>query len=175
MGPISSSRRAIATFVHDAVVGRNFLMTAQSGTVTVLAVSADEISGTFDLVFNDDDRLTGSFDTSFCETPFPPLRINTPGNVPEMERLEINVQFAGASPAEVVLEANGTWLTTTYLSEIEDGMWQLDTPMPTGNYHATITANDEDGNQLCESSLAFELTKGSPVRIDAIVTCVGSL
>jgi len=58
-GPISSSRRAIATFLHSASSGTNFIMTAQSGMVTVMTVSANGISGTFDLVFLNGDRLTG--------------------------------------------------------------------------------------------------------------------
>ncbi len=172
-GPISSSRRAIAAFVHDPVAGTFFFMTAQSGTVTVSSVSADGISGTFDLVFSNGDGLTGTFGALFCETPFPPVSIQTPGQVPEMGQLEINVQFLGAAPAEVVLEADGPWLTTAHFSEIEDGIWQLDTLMPTGDYEATVIANDEEGGPLCQFSLEFDLVEDTPTKIDTVVTCQG--
>lgn len=179
-GPISSSRRAIATFVHDAVAGTSFLMTAESGTVTVSSASAEGISGTFDLVFNTDafavgssneDRLTGTFGALFCETPFPPVRINTPGQTPETGSLEINVQLVGAAPAEVVLEADGPWLTTASFSETDDGIWQLGTPMPTGDYDAIVTASDEQGEPLCEFSLELSIVEGKPTKIDTVVTC----
>lgn len=174
-GPISSSQRAIATFRHGASSGTNFIMTAQSGLVTVMTVSADGISGTFDLVFLDGDRLTGSFGALFCETPFPPVSIQTPGQIPEMEKLEINVQFVGCSPTEVVMEAeSNTARTTSYFSELEDGLWQLDSSLPTGGaYAATITAKDDEGKPLVDVSLEFDLNKGSPVEFDTVVTCAG--
>lgn len=169
--PISSSRRAIATFVHDTVVGTSFISTARSGTVTVSTADADGISGTFDLVFMEDDRLTGTFGASYCEAPFPPVSIQTPGNTPEMGSVQINVQLVGASPAEVVLVASGPWISTNYLTEVEDGMWQLDSGLPTGDYDATFTANDEEGNTLCQFTLAFSVTKDEPTRIDTLVSC----
>lgn len=169
--PISSSRRAIATFVHDAVVGTSFLMTARSGTVTVSTADAHGISGTFDLVFMEDDRLTGTFGASHCEAPFPPVGIQTPGNTPEMGSVQINVQLVGASPAELVLVASGPWISTSYLTEVENSKWQLDSALPTGDYDATFTANDEHGNTLCQFSLEFSVTKDEPTKIDTIVSC----
>jgi len=175
MDSISSSRRAIATFTHRAADGAGFLKTAQSGTVTVLTASADGISGTFDLGFSNGDQLTGTFGASLCEAPFPPLRIQTPGNLPEVQRIEITIEFAGCSPSEVVIEARSeTAISTSELLEIEDGIWQLDSFMPTNNsYEATVTAKDDEGQPLIELSLAFEVNAESPTKIDTAVTCTG--
>jgi hypothetical protein len=54
-----------ATCGHD---GHEALKTAtaDSGTVTLIAVSADQVSGTFDVMLNTGDHISGSFDPQTC-------------------------------------------------------------------------------------------------------------
>lgn len=66
-GPIPTDGRAVVTFVRVLPGMAAHGSLAQSGSVTVTEVFEDGIAGTFDLAFDDGDRLTGAFSAPICK------------------------------------------------------------------------------------------------------------
>jgi hypothetical protein len=71
MDPLPPKAATVYTHIVEATCGHDGheavkTATADSGTVMLTAVSADQVSGTFDVMLNTGDHITGSFDPQTC-------------------------------------------------------------------------------------------------------------
>ena len=91
---------------------------------------------------------------------------------PGMGRVEIHLQFAMASPAEVFLEANCEgWVMKAYFFPRDGDIWRLVGPLPTGTCTGRFVANDETGGTLCTSDTTFDVNATPLTKIDTVVAC----
>ena len=71
MDPLPPKAATLYTHIVEATCGHDGheavkTATADSGTVMLTAVSTDQVSGTFDVMLNTGDHITGSFDPQTC-------------------------------------------------------------------------------------------------------------
>jgi len=89
-----------------------------------------------------------------------------------MGSVEVALQVAPASPAEVLLEATcAGWVITARFFIQEDGSWRLAGPIPSGACTGQFVANDEAGKTLCTSEITFDVDPSAPTQIDTQMAC----
>ncbi len=116
------------------------------------------------------DTALGACEAGVC-TAVPCVR---PGGCgfPTMGSVEVTLQVATVSPAEVLLEATCEgWAITARFFIQDDGSWRLVGPLPTGACTGRFIANDEGGMTLCTSDVTFDVNPTTPTKIDTQIAC----